>query len=149
MNEFLFNEKPFDIIRKNPSGSSEQAREVNATNPYISDLLKEMGKIRAEMLRMQKRFQIGQRQIPTGSTPPSELIDAEAGREMAQALKFLELILRDVRGMQPQVQNLHENTRTDILNDIINHLLKVIDSFQRVFDSMSEVRDEPGMKGWF
>ena len=149
MNEFLFNEKPFDIKRKTPSHSAEQAQEDSTAKPYISDLLKEMGKIRVEMLRMQKRIQLGQRQGTAGTTAPSELIDAEAGREMTQALKFLELILRDVRSIQPEVKNLHENTRTDILNEVVQHLLKVIDSFQRVFVSMAEVKDDPKMKGWF
>ncbi len=147
MNEFLFNDKPFDIMRPE---AADDAIQKDTMKPYITELLQEIGKIRIDVLRMQKRVQSGMRQSSTGAMETSsELIDPTAGRNMAQALKFLELILRDVRVIKPEIKNLHERIETDITDDFVKTLFQVIDAFQRVFLSMSKSEDDPLLSGWY
>ncbi|MCD6216751.1 nucleotide exchange factor GrpE [bacterium] len=146
MNEFLFDNKPFDIMRPETSEGTQKDTE----KPYITDLLKEIGKIRIDVLRMQKRMQSQTRQGPGGaSLASSDLIDPNSGRDMAQALKFLEIILRDIRGIKPEITSLHDKIKNEITDDMTTSLFQVIDAFQRVFLSMNESEDGPQMLGWF
>lgn len=122
----------------------------DTVKPYITDLLKEIGKIRIDVLRMQKRTQPQTRQGPGGSTPASQdLIDPYSGRDMAQALKFLEIILRDVRVIKPEITDLHDKIKNEITDDMATTLFQVVDAFQRVFVSMNESEDDPQVSGWF
>lgn len=137
-------------MRSETPGASDSAIPNVTMKPYITEILQEIGKIRIDVLRMQKRVQAGMRQAPATATQTSnEFIDPTSGRDMAQALKYLELILRDVRQFKPELTNLHEKIETNITDDFVTTLFQVVDAFQRVFLSMSKSEDDPQMSGWF
>ena len=141
MNEFLFNEKPFDIVRRKPGETSSD----EISKPYLGDILTELGKIRVEIVRMQKRMQAPAR----GETQQKQVESGASGPDMAKALTYLEHVIREIRGFKPELLSLKGDLEDDLVNDHIKDLLPVIDSFSRVLETMQNKQDDPKMKSWF
>ena len=149
MNEFIFNDKPFDIIRRD---KRDRADSQSASAPFISDVLQEMGKIRVEIIRMQKRAQASAHQ--PGTSQPSHqglstFNEPSEDPNMPKVLKYLEILLRETKSFMPELSTLRSELKTDFSDDMVKEILQVIDSFNRVFTAMEETGDDSNLKGWF
>ena len=141
MNEFLFNEKPFDIVRRKPGETPGD----ETSKPYLADILTELGKIRVEIVRMQKRMQSPVK----GETQSKQAEGGVSGPDMAKALTYLEHVIREIRGFKPELLSLKGDLEDEMVNDHIKDLLPVVDAFSRVLETMQVRLDDPRMKSWF
>lgn len=149
MNEFIFNDKPFDIIKRD---KKDRVDSQNSSAPFITDVLQEMGKIRVEIIRMQKRAMASAQQA--GSSQPSyqglsTFNEPSEDPNMPKVLKYLETILRETKSFMPELSTLRSELKADFSDDMVKEILQVIDSFNRVFNAMEESGDDSRLKGWF
>ena len=143
MNEFLFDDIPFDIIQPDKDG----VEEADSSAQFISGILKETAKIRVEILRLQKRLQAGISQ-PGSLQQTAGGIESISDPNMPKVLKYLDHLLRETRQIKPELSTVRENVENVIVKDTVKDLLPVVDAFQRVFNAMHEVENDPRTQGW-
>jgi molecular chaperone GrpE (heat shock protein) len=110
-----------------------------------------MGKIRVEIIRMQKRAQASAHQ--PGTQQPhqgmSTYNEPSEDPNMPKVLKYLETLLRETKSFMPELSTLRSELKTDFSDDLVKEILQVIDSFNRVFTAMEAAGDDAHLKGWF
>jgi len=143
MNEFLFNDKPFDIIREK---SRDKASSETPTKPYLSEILSEVGKIRLEILRMQKRAQV-QSKTEGGAKADDSL--TLIGPEIAKAITYLEHVIREIRSFKPELLSIKNEFEDELIADYIKDMLPVADALNRVMATMEDVSADSKLKSWF
>lgn len=144
MTEFLFDEKPFDIVSPDQGSNKDTAR---GTQLFVSDLIKETGKIRVEILKMQKRLQAGGPSTGTQTGTPSTQ-ETIPDANLPKILKYIDQVIREIRLIKPELTELKEDYEEKIVKDSALELMPVADAFLRVFEAMKNMENDPSMKGW-
>ena len=143
VSEFLFDDKPFDIIRVK---SEDKVSGEEPEKPYLAEILGEVGKIRLEILRMQKRSQIQSRS--EGGAKDTDSIGLIAP-EIAKAITYLEHVIREIRSFKPELLSLKNELEDDLIADYIKDMLPVVDALNRVMLTMQDAQADAKLKSWF
>jgi len=122
-------EQPLDVPW--PEEIKDQRAELEGLEDIdLVQLFQEISKIRLEVVK-------ASRKRPEGPPPLSE----------EKGLRFLSTAINELRRLQPEVANLRDDVEADVKEAFLRELFLVVDSFDRFFASVREVRDSR-LEGW-
>ena len=136
--EVRFDEKPVDIpIYEDILAGRQPGRMIEGID--LVDIYKELSKIRLEIVKSAKQLR---------AEYARESDKVQAPFDSGKIQQYLELLIRDMKGLRPEITDLKLDLEIDLKERLVMRLLPTVDAFDRFFNQLKTVQIDRKMVSW-